>query len=86
MEKAFIMNVGGVRDIIIICCGGGLLMSEIKALQKVRVLDQMISRVPVSLKKDQEGIPTRDKRVLNALVKDIYKELVLLTKKQREEL
>lgn len=57
-----------------------------KVLVKIRKLNQIISRMPASIKKDEQGLSQKDKRVLNTMVNNIYKEVAVLMKQQREEL
>tara|TARA_Y100000310_G_scaffold246308_1_gene251540 strand:- start:2747 stop:2935 length:189 start_codon:yes stop_codon:yes gene_type:complete len=57
-----------------------------KVLCKIRELNKVVSRLPLSIKKDEQGLPQKEKRVLNTMVSNIYKEVVVLLKQQREEL
>ena len=57
-----------------------------KVLCKIRELNKVVSRLPSSIKKDEQGLPQKEKRVLNTMVSNIYKEVVVLLKQQREEL
>ena len=57
-----------------------------KVLCKIRELNKLVSRLPSSIKKDEQGLPQKEKRVLNTMVSNIYKEVVVLLKQQREEL
>jgi|TARA_R110000824_G_scaffold278404_1_gene466580 hypothetical protein len=56
-----------------------------KVLRKVRELSKAVARIPMSIKKDEQGCPQKEKRVLNIMVNNIYKELVTLTRQQAEE-
>ena len=55
-------------------------------LLRVRQLNKTVNRLRTSIKKDEQGISQKDKRVLNVMINHIYKELVVLTKQQREEI
>jgi hypothetical protein len=57
-----------------------------KVLSKIRKLNVVVGRLPSSIKKDEQGLPQKEKRVLNTMVNDIYKEVAVLLKQQREEL
>tara|TARA_R110000744_G_scaffold9052_8_gene29486 strand:+ start:3387 stop:3587 length:201 start_codon:yes stop_codon:yes gene_type:complete len=52
---------------------------------KVSHLAKLVTRLPISTKKDQHGVSQKDKRVLNNKVESIYKELIVLNRTQREE-
>lgn len=54
-------------------------------LRRVRDLNKIVNRLPSSIKKDEQGISQKDKRVLNTMVNNIYKEVAVLLKQQREE-
>jgi len=54
-------------------------------LKRVGQLDIVVNRLQVSIKSDVQGISQKDKRLLSTSVKNIYKELAILTKQQREE-
>lgn len=55
-------------------------------LLRVRQLNKIVNRLQSSIRKDEQGISQKDKRVLNVMVNHIYRELVVLTKQQREEI
>ncbi|MBT7349743.1 hypothetical protein HN803_03020 [candidate division WWE3 bacterium] len=57
-----------------------------KVLGKIRKLSVVVARLPSSIKKDEQGLSQKDKRVLNTMVNNIYKEVAVLLKQQREEL
>jgi len=57
-----------------------------KVLCMIRKLNVVVGRLPSSIKKDEQGLSQKDKRVLNTMVNNIYKEVAVLMKQQREEL
>tara|TARA_R110000744_G_C18900171_1_gene509146 strand:+ start:255 stop:443 length:189 start_codon:yes stop_codon:yes gene_type:complete len=56
-----------------------------KILCKVRDLNKVVSRLPLSIKKDEPGLLQKEKRALDTMVNNIYRELAVLLRQQREE-
>lgn len=62
-----------------------LIRQSIGVISKIKDLQTTINRLPISVKKDENGISQKDKRTLTQKIDIIYRELLHLRNNIEEE-